>query len=67
MIDKLKLIIFTLTALAQLSGLILLFINMDWALQVFIYYSIGLAVLILLLIISKITTKEENPNDYRDY
>lgn len=65
--NKLILIIFTIAVAAQLTGIVLLFINAKLALQVFLYYVAAIILLVPLLIIKKRKTKEEDPNDYRDY
>ncbi|MEE6132250.1 hypothetical protein [Priestia sp. GS2] len=65
--NKLILIIFTIAVVAQLTGIVLLFIDAKLALQAFIYYVATIILLVPLLIIKKRKTKEEDPNDYRDY
>lgn len=56
--NKLILIIFTIAVIAQLTGIVLLFINAKLALQVFLYYVAAIILLVPLLIIKKRKTKE---------
>ncbi|WP_108671947.1 hypothetical protein [Peribacillus acanthi] len=64
----LKLFMLVLIIIGQLVGLVLLFINMKWAITLYIIYGIALLLLFIIMFYERKKEKrEEDPNDYRNY
>ncbi|WP_163101730.1 hypothetical protein [Peribacillus alkalitolerans] len=63
-----KLFMIALIIIGQLVGLVLLFINMQWAITLYTIYGIALILLFIIMFFERKKEKrEEDPNDYRNY
>jgi membrane protein implicated in regulation of membrane protease activity len=66
--QQMKLMILILAIVGQFAGLILLFIDVKWAITVYLIYAALLLVLLFLFIKERRKEKkEEAENDYSDY
>jgi Flp pilus assembly protein TadB len=68
MTETLKKIFMIVALLGQVVGVMLLFINIWWAVLFYIVYGLAMLALVIVLIVERDKEKEEDDqNDYRDY
>ncbi|WP_044748837.1 hypothetical protein [Bacillus alveayuensis] len=64
----LKYVLLIIAVIGQITGFVLLFINMKKAVLFFIIYAVSFVLLMALFIMERLKEKkEEEDNDYRDY